>query len=452
MPGNNPRSRLGFEPLGKHVDEVTKEDIFDLEKREVAEGLFIEYKADFPSNRKIAHSIASFANSHGGWYILGVEADKATNVPRAFPGVDLCRRPTPKDDIRNVIVGNIAPVPRFESKLVKSDDDHGFLVVYVPESDDPPHICGDGRIYRRNGEGGDPVPETDRHAIDRLYDKREEKRQRIERFCQNPRSMSEAQAREMAPWLEIYCIPEPPLDPDMIDLFQCPDEVKRRFQESVQLNVGIPDGEVVPYATSTMPLDVMYSGWRRVVLEQRLDRSPARLNLTVELYDDGRCKMFLPFTLMDPRESNCARLQRVVERGGLEDDLFSIVNGFDSMAVFFHLLGQYVHFLGDKGWQDELLIKYRLTDVWRAMLFLDCPTFENQVTENGIPVCYEDTIEMPDADHTMHVTMAEHAGNEFVFLVVQWSLIASALGVFQKNVTNVVVEWAESVRAQQADT
>lgn len=154
----------------KPIENLDETDLGILKTRQIPEGLFIDYKLDFPKN--LAKIVASFANTYGGWIVLGADADKPDNVPTNFPGIELTgANRHPKERFRDICL-NINPVPLFSTKLILKDGEkRGILVAYIEESPSPPHITLDGRIYRRNAEGSDPVSETDRHTIDLLYQK-----------------------------------------------------------------------------------------------------------------------------------------------------------------------------------------------------------------------------------------------------------------------------------------
>ncbi|RYD02758.1 hypothetical protein N752_23545 [Desulforamulus aquiferis] len=156
-------------PFGKPIEQLEEDDLNILIKEETSEGLYVEYKEDFPTH--LAKIVASFANTFGGWIIIGVDARNPRNVPTSFTGINIAR--DPKDRFRHICRDNISPVPLFSSKLIvkSSDPEKGILVIRVPESAYPPHITKDGRIYRRNMEGSDPVGETDRHILERLFEK-----------------------------------------------------------------------------------------------------------------------------------------------------------------------------------------------------------------------------------------------------------------------------------------
>ncbi|GHU52304.1 hypothetical protein FACS1894200_12850 [Spirochaetia bacterium] len=74
-----------FNPFGKNLKDIQENDLQNLHT--VSEGWYIEYKSILPDSKKIAKSIASFANSYGGLYLIGVVADKQTNCAVEFPGV-----------------------------------------------------------------------------------------------------------------------------------------------------------------------------------------------------------------------------------------------------------------------------------------------------------------------------------------------------------------------------
>ena len=58
---------MPFNPFKKSIREpLTPEDLEMLIIDSVSEGYFVEYKGFLPVSKKIAKSIASFANTYGG--------------------------------------------------------------------------------------------------------------------------------------------------------------------------------------------------------------------------------------------------------------------------------------------------------------------------------------------------------------------------------------------------
>ena len=66
----------------KSLDEVAYADLAQL--KDLEEGFALEFKRTWNENvrAKIPKIIASFANSHGGWLVIGIADDNKTVCPR----------------------------------------------------------------------------------------------------------------------------------------------------------------------------------------------------------------------------------------------------------------------------------------------------------------------------------------------------------------------------------
>src|SRR5438876_12398434 len=98
-----------YNPFEKPIDQLGEGDLATLISNEVAEGYYVEYKSTPPSKTKIGHSIASFANTYGGWYIIGVRSD-ANNVASATDGFARSELPDPIATIRDVLKTHVDPI------------------------------------------------------------------------------------------------------------------------------------------------------------------------------------------------------------------------------------------------------------------------------------------------------------------------------------------------------
>ena len=63
---------MSFNPFNKNIHELEYDDLNTLIDNEVSEGWTLEYIQEIVKSKDIAKSIASFANSEGGWYIVGM--------------------------------------------------------------------------------------------------------------------------------------------------------------------------------------------------------------------------------------------------------------------------------------------------------------------------------------------------------------------------------------------
>lgn len=89
-----------------------------------------EFKRKFTSPEKIAREIIAFANSHGGYLLIGVDDD------RSIVGIES------EKELRELLlfVQNFytAPPVQFESAVIEIEG-KDILVVYIPESNQKPH-------------------------------------------------------------------------------------------------------------------------------------------------------------------------------------------------------------------------------------------------------------------------------------------------------------------------
>lgn len=187
----------------KPLDLLEEEDLHRLITNEIAEGLYVDYKVDFPAD--LPKVVASFANTFGGWLIIGADAANPGNLPSSFPGVTVVT--APKDRFRHICRDGLSPVPLFTTRLISLKDSpgRGVLVARIDESTYPPHITKDGRIYRRNSEGSDPVAETDRYTLDRLFEKSRRNKEQVKAFI-DQKLAKEDTHRVL---LKVMCCPVP---------------------------------------------------------------------------------------------------------------------------------------------------------------------------------------------------------------------------------------------------
>ena len=72
----------------KQLEQLNEDDLRQLQKEGVEEGVLLDYKSDWIENKKLAKAVASFANTHGGHLVIGVAADKDRNVPVTVPATE----------------------------------------------------------------------------------------------------------------------------------------------------------------------------------------------------------------------------------------------------------------------------------------------------------------------------------------------------------------------------
>jgi predicted HTH transcriptional regulator len=176
---------MTYNPFEKEIGEsLHKEDLNILITRQVSEGYYVEYKREMPKPTKIARSLASLANTYGGWYIVGVETDEH-NVAKAVSGFTSASCHDPISVVRDLVKHHIDPVPIFFPQVITLDNGNLVLTIYIPHRQETPFITKDGRLYRRTYDSSDPVPETSRYALDQLIERGKEVSKRFASFSKD---------------------------------------------------------------------------------------------------------------------------------------------------------------------------------------------------------------------------------------------------------------------------
>ncbi len=107
------------------------------------ETLFVEFKKDIAKGTgfQIAKAAASFANTLGGWILVGVQNGQLRSdwEPPSAHFIDT---------VRQRLEGHIDPLPSFSAAIVELDAKK-IGVIRVYESADTPHILSDGSIVVR---------------------------------------------------------------------------------------------------------------------------------------------------------------------------------------------------------------------------------------------------------------------------------------------------------------
>jgi hypothetical protein len=137
----------------------------------------VEYKRDFEANvrERLPKVVSSFANSHGGVLIVGVNT--VNGEPQApFEGFEPPARDELVLTVENICLQNINPpvIPR--ATVVPSDGGNRvFLVVEVEESGEAPHaIENSKKVYVRTGNAANPYDLAEVDLIIDLVKRRKE--------------------------------------------------------------------------------------------------------------------------------------------------------------------------------------------------------------------------------------------------------------------------------------
>jgi hypothetical protein len=155
-----------------------------------SEGLRVEYKRDFDANvrEKLPKVVSSFANSHGGVLIVGVNTVNAEPLA-PFEGFEPPARDELVLTVENICLQNINPPVFPRTTVVPSGvGNRVFLVIEVEESGETPHaIENSKKVYVRTGNAANPYDLADVELIIDLVKKRQaplELRDRLEKSAE----------------------------------------------------------------------------------------------------------------------------------------------------------------------------------------------------------------------------------------------------------------------------
>lgn len=148
------------------------------------ETLFVEFKKDVGKGTgfQIAKAAGSFANTLGGWILVGVQ-DGRLRFDWAPPSGDFV------DVVRQRMEGHVDPLPSFTAAVAELDGNR-IGVIRVYESADTPHILSDGSVVVREPAQDarlrklgvyEPAPIRSHHELLQLAQRGQEARAAAER-------------------------------------------------------------------------------------------------------------------------------------------------------------------------------------------------------------------------------------------------------------------------------
>ena len=154
-----------MEKMLEKEDIAELEDLQTLKDSGIEEGEKWEFKSDWPSNEKTERTLCAFANTSGGYLLIGVNYNDTTNKIEDFPGIALV------DQLREKAIsigGNINPRVLPEPELIEVGKNR-VVAIKVNRSHLTPHMASDGRYYLRAGSQNVAMPES---LVAKLYQAR----------------------------------------------------------------------------------------------------------------------------------------------------------------------------------------------------------------------------------------------------------------------------------------
>lgn len=131
--------------FSKQVHSIDYADLAELLNDGARENIRLEYKREIPARFETIKKLSSFANTYGGYVIIGAEEDGSGNIS-GLPGV------APSSGFNQQVIqwcydGIYPPVSPFVSNAIEDPNSTGtvFYVIYVNQSHETPHFLTDRR-------------------------------------------------------------------------------------------------------------------------------------------------------------------------------------------------------------------------------------------------------------------------------------------------------------------
>lgn len=386
-----------YSPFDKPLADLESDDLAVL--RVVPESWHIEYKLAINDAKTLAKALGAFANTYGGWLIVGVEeADDAEKTAQECPGLDDEELSLLLQRLGSSINANLRPVPHFEHKVVEGpceaiglSEGRSIVVVHVPMSVHTPHLQTDGRVYQRVGDTSQPIKE--RRSLDELWLRADRARQATRLWIDDDPEFSDGEGE--APYLRLLFVPDP-----WNKRYWLPSMSPKRFQEALnQPGLGM-----------SITFDSVFPTNNGYIARHIFSNNPRDLGLTLTVRRDCSCDIIIPFnvfsgvtdqllqSLSDKYENAESYVNLLLDKGYWREhewlDL-DIVDLNPLLNLFIAITNQYRALLRLVTLDPVFHFKARVLQASRRLPFLDVPQVIESFTHYGVPMPMSDEVTIP---------------------------------------------------------
>lgn len=361
----------------KTLAEVTWDDLPQL--ADLDEGFALEFKRSYNASvqKKIPKIIASFANSRGGWLVVGIADDDKSVCPIPKPNADfgqiigeLCRR-------------HVSPIPHFDARFIcdPANPLQGVLVMQVAEGNFPPYIAN-GIVEVREGSTSGPAQSS---ALVELYGKATKRRGEIAGFCQRSVYYPTAD-RFPSPQGSATGVPRSANPTPLFDLYLY--RMSRHAAEAparADVNEHVAAMRKV-FTDRGMGCHVQHAHDSRIIRASAL-AGALDVHSAIELFGDESIKLTVPAVLLDGRELERANMS--LRAAGLAvDDENRLIDARDTLRRVTRMATVLDKYVRERGiaWQ-QYAVAYELENMAGVMLWSDSPLYLDYVAKRGALFC-----------------------------------------------------------------
>lgn len=422
---------MSYNPFDKDLDSIVEDDLGILIENEITEGWYVEYKSQIPERSgklntiKIIKSIASFANTKGGWIFWGVECDK--NFPDKICGISTDKYSNLQDQLSRIVSSNINPTPIYNFKEVQLSSGKIVFIIKVEESPTPPYIANNGVIYQRENNESNPI--RDRYIIEKLNEKTQTYVKSIEDFTHfDEYGETKGQSDSNESFLELYLFPKP------FNSFEFNNFFSSTFFQTVSdifcsgVNCKIEIGGSTKDVPVSIGMNSIYTSNDSILIRNINENNIIYKSTTLEIFRNGNLKFLMPLhnfgiKNVPERYREPETIEYLIRRFLLDDldDGFAIYdktdieniqelpsNGFsdwvrmfdgaDIILVILIICSQYETLLKENDFDVSMAVGFRarVTNTWRKFLFFDDEKYLENIKKYNIPLTPKEEIQIPN--------------------------------------------------------
>lgn len=423
-----------YNPFSKDFDDISGDDLSILTT--VAEGWYVEYKREITNASSIAKSLTAMANTHGGWVLYGVaEKNKEEGVAGSFPGIPNADLDASLQRIRQAVANQANPSPYFLVKAIPGpveaiglEDGRSVIVCNVPWGPEAPYVHKDGRIYRRVGNGSEPVPETDRYMLEKLWARSEKIIDETDEWV--TRDLEISKDEEDAAYVRIFLVSDfwgtrEPVNHMRLSRFR---EIMTKADEH-----------------ASIPFDNVYRAPTGFIARQNAGNDPEMLGLTWRYHYVGDSEIIVP--LAKARKNSLRQMGDWLEGYDHVPRFLKLCyeQGYKTPTVIdlnllFHVLiglGRHQAAIATEiGWKDSIRAKVELSGIWRTIPFFDAAHVLDEYERHGIPLSMRDKLRIhlgksEDSFLELRAMVPEEDEQRYAISIAEslFIIIATSLGV-----------------------
>jgi hypothetical protein len=417
-----------FNPFDVEFHQLEFKHLQELISKQIPEGLFIEYKKDIPKSdekiltTRIGKSISSFANASGGWIFWGIETKG--NCPSQLTGIEISEINTFEDKIAKIINSNVNPSPIYHIRLINNEPNRFIVVIQVEESPFPPYINSDGIIYYREHNESKPI--KDRFILERLYDKKSEYINKIERFSTFELGETRGEDESEVPNVEFYLFPIP-YNHFSFKAFNS-SSFFNKVKDIFFRGITIDEADKNKSTTYGVGLNSIYTSQKSLIIRNITDENMIYKTKTVELFENGNLKFSspiheftsneIPFDYKDTEimkylkdkyhphveidVPNPLAKNRFHSWSGRPETPFAtnvrMIHGEDLLALIFYIYTTYSNLLIQSNFNtdNKIGMRIKINNCWRRFVVFDNKTYLDKIKEYNLPLNPKTEIEIPE--------------------------------------------------------